>query len=191
MTTGCSAAKDDTGMRFLIALVAMLMLSTAIADPAPKPTEFATADAAATWALTAVYDISPYYEYGGMIVRTPAGKFIAVRPHTDREGTSVSMDYDPEDYPYPIVATYHTHPCIDGALSGKFSNQDLSNARSFNTPSYIANFCTGEVQRWSPGDPYDKPTDAAKLLSVIGLSARQLAGGVVVGHFKVTGQVLQ
>jgi hypothetical protein len=154
---------------------------------------FNTANEAAVYATQLIYSVTRWYEYGGVIARRPDGKFVVSRPRTQYHGEDVSFSEDPEDYQYPIVATYHVHPCIKTAIPSVFSPQDLAGSRSANRPAYVADFCTGAVHYWAPGDGYSTVDELFKLGITPIMLARgvQLASGRIVGWFKVTGEVIQ
>jgi hypothetical protein len=138
--------------------------------------------------LGIIYDHSHYYEYGGVIEKTPKGYAAAV-PTTLHHGMDVSVDMDPEDYDFPIAAGYHVHPCLKNAYPGVFSPPDLASARSTHTPEYILDECTGDIHYWAPGDGYMSLDDMEKM----GVNPMQLAMGVqlsagkIVGHIPVDG----
>jgi hypothetical protein len=128
-----------------------------------------------------------YYEYGGVVVRQPDGKFNASEPLGDYHADNMEIDEDPDGYDggFDVVADYHTHPCISGYAPGVFSPNDLRSMRIAKHGGYILDECTGDVHYWKPGDPYDKPTD--KLEALIGA---HIATGKVVGHIPVDGKVI-
>jgi hypothetical protein len=157
--------------------------------PAPeqaKPEAPETEVEAAMMAFAAAYNDHPhYYEYGGIIVKMPNGRFNPSKPVTDGHNDNIEIDEDNESYDghFPIVASYHTHPCMAGYVPGVFSPADLHSSRVSNRPGYILDECTGDVHYWAPGDPYDKPTDALEALMGV-----ELATGKIVGHIPVDGK---
>lgn len=169
----------------VVGLLTLLVQTTpqpSTSDPQPK--EFASADEAATHALQFVARISEAYELGGVILRKPDGKYTVGMPHTDYRGDAVEIDQDPDDYNGTIVATYHTHPCLPVShIPTVFSPADLSEARAMNHPAYMADLCSGDVHRWSPGDGYDAPPNGNP---VAVLFAPQLSHGAIIGHITVT-----
>lgn len=174
------------------ALLALVALSSSAAVHAPTPEHSAdTANEAAVYALSMAYAQFPhYYEYGGVIVKMPSGKFNASKPTTDGHADNVEIDEDPDSYEseYPIVADYHTHPCLDGYVPGSFSPSDLHSMRSSNRPGYMLDECTGDIHYWAPGDGYDKPDDkASPLMKFFG---PQLSRGKIVGHIPVDGKAI-
>jgi hypothetical protein len=164
-------------------------------EDAPAPTDavkyFPSADAAALYVVTKIYERSHYYEYGGVIVKSPKGYAVSV-PSTQHHGMDVNIDEDPESYDAPIVATYHVHPCLKNAFPGVFSPQDLAGARTANRPAYVLDECTGDLHSWAPGDGY-LDLDALMKLGVGPadlMQGVQLSPGKVVGKIIVDGAVL-
>jgi hypothetical protein len=158
------------------------------AAPKDDTKYFPSANAAAIYAVTKIYERSHYYEYGGVIGKAPKG-YVIGSPVTQHHGMDVSFSEDPEDYAYPIAATYHVHPCIKNAYPEVFSPQDLAGSRAANHPAYVLDECTGAVHYWAPGDGY---LDADALLKMgvppIALfEGVQLAAGKVVGTIAVDG----
>jgi hypothetical protein len=161
-------------------------------QPTVKPKDdvkyFPSANAAAIYVLTKIYEHSHYYEYGGIIAKSPKGYVVSV-PATQHHGMDVTFSEDPEDYSYPIVATYHVHPCIKDGYPGVFSPQDLAGSRAANHPAYVLDECTGAVHYWAPGDGY---LDADAILKmgvppIAILEGVQLAAGKVVATITVDG----
>lgn len=178
-------------MRTRALLVAALLLTRgAFADaPAPvhHPREFDTATEAATWAFSTIYTrlgAASYYEYGGVIVRAPDGKYVAALPTTEYAGDHVGIDTDPLSYPVgdTIVATYHTHPCLPVShIPGNFSPNDLTVAREERYPAFMADLCTGNVHLFDPA--VDKSPDPVSNV----LAGGAASSGRIVGHFPVSG----
>jgi hypothetical protein len=165
-------------------------------DPQPAVKDdsvqyFKTSDEAAIYVVGKIYDKSRAYEYGGVILKAPKGYVVSV-PSTQRHGTDVSFDEDPESYDFPIVATYHVHPCLKNVFPSVFSPQDLAGARAAKTPAYVLDECTGSVHYWAPGDGYMSADDMLKLgVNPIALmEGVQLSAGKVVGAIKVDGVIL-
>lgn len=156
------------------------------ADPKPDPSQMPTSvTEAALVALAKAYNDHPhYYEYAGVIVAVGNGKFDPSMPRTDGHAADVDIDEDPETYDarFPVVADYHTHPCLQGYVPGVFSPADLHSMRSLNRPGYILDECTGDVHYWAPGMGYD-PQDIMDKIEGI-----HLASGQVVGHIPVDGK---
>lgn len=153
---------------------------------------FSTVDLAALYVVGKIYERSHYYEYGGVIVKTPQGYAIS-QPQTQRHGMDVSFEEDPESYDFPIVATYHVHPCMKNTFPSVFSPQDLTSARVARTPGYVLDECTGDVHYWAPGDGYMSAEDMLKL-GVNPIDAMvhgtQLAAGKIIGRIIVDGVML-
>ena len=148
-------------------------------------------DAAAIYVVTRIYERSHYYEYGGVIVKSPKGYAISP-PTTQHHGMDVSFEEDPESFDYPVVATYHVHPCIKNAFSSVFSPQDLAGSRVARTPGYVLDECTGDIHFWAPGDGY-LDADAMLKLGVDPITLMtgvQLSPGRVIGKIAVDGVVL-
>ena len=187
-------------MRKLALVLSALLASAALAQtppatpPAPLKDEvkvFATMDEAAIYVVGKIYEKSHYYEYGGVIVKGPKGYAISI-PTTQHHGMDVSFEEDPESFEFPIVATYHVHPCLKNAFPSVFSPQDLAGSRVTKTPEYVLDECTGAVHYWAPGDGY-MDVDAMLKLGVNPLAlARgvELSPGRIVGTIVVTGEVL-
>ena len=170
----------------------MMNLSTATESRLnpPRPPEglvkyFATVDAAALYVVEKIYERNHYYEYGGIIAKSPKG-YVVSQPRTQRHGTDVNFSEDPEDYDFPIVATYHVHPCLKDVFASLFSPQDLAGARMTKTPAYVLDECTGALHYWAPGDGY---SDAAALLKM-GVSPIALAHGVQLSPGKIVGRIV-
>lgn len=152
---------------------------------------FATADAAALYIVGKIYEHSHYYEYGGVVVKAPKGYAIS-EPKTQRHGMDVTFNEDPEAYEYPIVASYHTHPCLRGVVPSVFSPQDLAGARATNHPAYVLDECTGALHYWAPGDGYMN-TDELLELGVDSLSLThdiKISAGKIVGKIVVDGVLI-
>lgn len=152
---------------------------------------FPTMDAAAVYVVTKIYARSHYYEFGGIIAKTPKG-FVVSLPATQHRGMEVSFEDDPEAFEFPIVATYHVHPCLKNAFPSVFSPQDLSSSRITRTPGYVLDECTGLIHYWAPGDGY---LDADAMLKlgvnpVALMQGVQLSPGRVLGKIDVDGVVL-
>ena len=180
--------------RLLTALAVMLAMPYALADgDVELPT---TQDQAAILALTFAYNKHPhYYEFGGVVVKTPDGHFNASQPVSDRHADNIEIDEDPMGYAqgYPIVADYHTHPCLDGYVPGVFSAPDLRSMRETQHAGYILDECTGDVHFWKPGDAYDvRDADEMTLDRLFGNERAHLtAKGKIVGHIEVDGKHIQ
>jgi hypothetical protein len=152
---------------------------------------FDTMDEAAIYVLGKIYEKSHSYEFGGVILKTPKGYAISM-PTTQHHGLDVSFDEDPEDFEFPIVATYHVHPCLKNAFPSVFSPQDLAGSRVTKTPGYVLDECTGAVHYWAPGDGYLDADGVLKLgVNPIALmQGIQLSPGRIVGFIPVDGIVL-
>jgi hypothetical protein len=167
-------------------------------DKAPQPAVakdevkvFPTIDAAAIYVSGKIYERSHYYEFGGVIVKGPKGFMISL-PTTQHHGMDVSFEEDPESFEFPVVATYHVHPCLKNAFSSVFSPQDLAGSRVTKTPGYVLDECTGAVHYWAPGDGY-LDGDAMLKLGVNPIALMQgvqLSPGKIVGTIAVDGVVL-
>lgn len=162
-------------------------------SPASKLKYFTTANAAALYAVGKIYEHSHHYEYGGLVLKAPDG-FVITQPHTQRHGTDVDLDEDPESYDFTIVATYHVHPCLKDVIPSVFSPQDLAGARTTNHPAYVLDECTGALHYWAPGDGYMN-LEALLKLGVTPAELKrgggiQLSAGKIVGHIKVDGVLL-
>lgn len=152
---------------------------------------FKTADEAAIYIVSKIYERSHYYEFGGVILKTPKG-YAADVPATQHHGTDVEFQVDPEAFNFPIVATYHVHPCLRYAFSSVFSPQDLASSRTTKTPGYVLDECTGYVHYWAAGDGY-LDGDAMLKLGVNPIAIMQgvqLSPGRVIGKIPVDGVVL-
>lgn len=148
-----------------------------------QPPKFCTMERAALVALAATYQISQYYEYGGIVGRDEQGMYGASLPDTDYEGDRVEIDQDPDNYNHgiTIVATYHTHPCLPRShIPQLFSVPDLRIAREFNRPAFVANLCNGEVREYVPGAD-----------EVVEYKGQRMSKGHLVGTFKVSGTPLE
>lgn len=151
----------------------------------------ATANEAAVRTFQIVYNEHPhYYEYGGLIVLRPDGKYDSTQPESDHHVDNMDIDDDPLLVaPNKIVADYHTHPCVEGYIPGVFSGMDLHSMRSSNHGGYILDECTGEVHYWEPGMPYDEPKDDEEKIGVIMGGRHALtAKGKIVGRIVVDGK---
>lgn len=161
------------------------------ADKPETVAYFQTRLEAAIYVFTKIYAYNRYYEFGGVILRTPQG-FVFISPRTQRHGTDVEFDEDPDSYDFPIVASYHAHPCLKGVVPSVFSPQDLAGVRTTKTPGYILDECTGSIHYWAPGDGYLGAEDLLKLGVTPLMLQRgiQMSPGTIVGHIDVTGEVL-
>lgn len=146
---------------------------------------FPSADAAALYVVGKIYERSHYYEYGGVIVKSPKGYEISL-PTTQHHGMDVEFDTDPELFEYPIVASYHVHPCFKTAFPSVFSPQDLSGSRTTHTPGYVLDECTGDLHYWAPGDGY-LGMDA---LLQLGVNPIALMHGVQLSPGKIVGKII-
>lgn len=171
-------------------LLALVLTAPAMASSG-QPMEFKSAGEAALYALQEAADLSPYYEYAGVILRSPTGSYVFTDPETMYRGDQSSFDDDPADNPdgYTMVAWYHTHPCLPiSHVPGKFSETDLQSSRSARSEAYMADLCTGNVHAWMPGvdvDPYlEQPVILQRL-------APALTAGRLFGHINVTGTPLE
>jgi hypothetical protein len=169
-----------------------------MADGSPPPAVagdrvkfFRTADEAAIYVVGKIYERSHYYEFGGVILKAPQGYVISL-PATQHHGMDVEFDSDPESFEFPVVASYHVHPCFRNAFPSVFSPQDLSGSRIEKLPGYVLDECSGDVHYWAPGDGY-LSEDALLKLGVSPAALRQgvqLSPGKVVGRIVVDGAVL-
>jgi hypothetical protein len=152
---------------------------------------FKTQDEAAIYVVGKIYEKSHYYEYGGVILKAPLGYAVSL-PTTQHHGMDVSFDEDPESYEFPIVASYHVHPCLKNAFPGVFSPQDLAGSRATHTPGYVLDECTGAVHYWAPGDGYLTGDEALKMgvTPIMLMMGVQLSAGKVVGKIVVDGVVI-
>lgn len=154
----------------------------------PKEEEvkyFSTADAAALYVVGKIYERSHYYEYGGLILKAPKG-YVISQPRTQHHGMDVEFDEDPESFDFPIVASYHVHPCLRYAFASVFSPQDLSGSRATNHPGYVLDECTGDLHYWAPGDGYL----SAEALLKLGVNPMALARGIQLSPGKIVGQII-
>jgi len=180
----------------LLGLLVIFCLAqcAAAAEPAKSdPTPMTEVEAAVIGLAAAYYEHPHYYEYGGVIVKQPDGRFNVSSPLTNGNASSVEIDEDNEGYnhQYPIVADYHTHPCLDGYVPGVFSPADLHSMREAGHGGYILDECTGDIHYWKPGDPYDKMDDADRLIQSMSGKSQQTATGKIVGHIAVDGKPIK
>lgn len=163
-------------MRALLAALAL----AGVPQPAQAPdaiVEFGSIEEAAVYALKNAYDISHYYEVGGVLTRLPNGKFAIGLPSTNWSGVAVSIDYDPEDYVGVIVGDYHQHPCNPhNFIPQSFSPQDLLEYRIHHVEGFMLDMCTGKVHAFLPGKDVRTPDDG-------------ITEGRIVGRIPVTGVV--
>jgi hypothetical protein len=155
------------------------------------PMYFKTVDEAAIYVVTKIYERSHYYEFGGVIVKSPKGYAISI-PTTQHHGMDVSFEEDPESFEFPVVATYHVHPCLKNAFPSVFSPQDLEGSRVTKTPGYVLDECTGDLHYWAPGDGYLDADGMLKLgVNPLALThGIQLSPGRIIGKIAVDGIVL-
>jgi hypothetical protein len=149
------------------------------------PKFFPSADAAALYVVTKIYEHSHYYEYGGVIGKGPKGYALSA-PTTLHHGTDVTINEDPDSYSFPIVATYHVHPCLRHVVPSVFSPQDLAGARTTSHPAYVLDECTGALHYWAPGDGYLSEGELLEL----GISPIELRNGVLISPGKIVGKIL-
>lgn len=172
-------------------LVQCQMFEEKSKDPKDDVKFFKTPDEAALYVVTKIYERSHYYEYGGVIVKAPEGYALSL-PTTQHHGMDVSFEEDPESFDYPIVATYHVHPCLKNAFPSVFSPQDLAGSRVTKTAGYVLDECTGALHYWAPGDGY-LDMDGLLKLGVNPMALMhgvQLSPGKIVGTIVVDGTVL-
>lgn len=182
--TGCPTAIYVAPDGNLVQCEVLIKQAAAAAPAKDAPKFFATADAAALYVVGKIYERSHYYEYGGVIGKSPQGYALS-SPHTQHHGTDVEFSEDPEAYNFPIVATYHVHPCFSFAYPSVFSPQDLEGARTAHTPAYVLDECTGALHYWAPGDGY---LDLDALLK-LGVNPMMLQHGVKVSPGKIVGKI--
>lgn len=152
---------------------------------------FRTDVEAALYIVSKIYERSHYYEYGGVILKTPKGYAISL-PNTQRHGTDVEFSEDPESFDYPIVASYHVHPCLENVYASVFSPTDLSGSRSNNHAGYVLDECTGALHYWAPGGRYMSSSEMLKLGILPSQIAEglQVSAGTIVGVIDVDGVIL-
>ena len=168
-------------------LASAALAQTPPATPAVAKDEvkvFPTMDAAAIYVVGKIYEKNHYYEYGGVIVKGPKGFMISL-PTTQHHGMDVSFDEDPGSFDFPVVASYHVHPCLKNAFPSVFSPQDLAGSRVTRTPGYVLDECTGLVHYWAPGDGYMSLEDMLKL----GVNPMALAQGVQLSPGRIVGSI--
>lgn len=122
------------------------------------PAAYDTVEQAAIAGLkaVAVEPTSSYYEWGGVIVKTSRGKFIALTANTNFQGDSVRIHSG--DFILPgmtIVSSYHTHPCIPEHYVQFFSPSDLIEPLFSRRIVFMGDLCTGNVHEFKPGDKTD------------------------------------
>lgn len=163
----------------------LLMLATPAFGQTPEATPhfptFETLNEAAVKALSVAYQVSHYYEVGGVILKMADGTYAIARPRTDLSGDSLTkIDMDPMGYPGEIAADYHTHPCNSTThIPSVFSPDDLRSNRSYKSIGYVADLCTGKVMVYDPA--VDKLTP---------METMEGWAGHQVGQFVVDGVVL-
>lgn len=125
------------------------------------PPEFDTAELAAVAGFKAVAakPTATVYEWGGVVVKFPDGKFSALTANTDYSGDSVGIRGNAFGLNAEVVGTYHTHPCLPQHDVEFFSPQDLQEAIYFHKLVFMGDFCSGNVHEFVPGDKPD--TDKA------------------------------
>lgn len=108
---------------------------------------FDTLQLAAMYAAVRLEQCSYYYECSTFIAKDPNGKFAVGPARTDYSGDSVRIRANaPEDW--DVVATVHTHPCIEGHFPNLFSSQDMAGSIMAHTIGYMVSLCTGDVHEF-------------------------------------------
>jgi hypothetical protein len=134
---------------------------------------FDTLHEAAMYAAVRLEQCSHYYECSTFIAKDSHGKFAVGPARTDYSGDSVRISANtPEDW--DIVATVHTHPCLEHHYPGLFSAPDMIGDIVSRTTGYMVDLCTGDVHEFIPG--VNKPDDV-KIEDSMWLSA-----GAIIGH---------
>lgn len=125
--------------------------------------------------------ISPYYEFGAEIVKTPDGKFLPLTPMTDFEGDRVHVGDRELEKLGILVGSYHTHPCLPDHYVEFFSSDDLEEPIFYHRTAFMGDFCTGNVHEFKPGDKPDaqQPDNDEKSFY---LSKGRLIGKFIIGR---------
>jgi hypothetical protein len=154
-------------------------------DATPVPVNFPkfdTMEEAAIAALKNIVDKAPValqgYEWGGVIGKTEAGKYVYSQPDTDYQGDNVHLAGGlPPDA--VNVAGYHTHPCLPEHEVEYFSPEDLIPVLFSRKPAtFMGDYCTGNVHEFKEGD---KP-DAVKVLGQVYLTKGRIIGQFTTPH---------
>lgn len=106
---------------------------------------------AAIAAEQVAYDSGYDVEWGGIILKTPEGKYRFALPNSDHksDGVAINWFYPPEGF--AIAGEYHTHPCLPYShVPEAFSIPDAASALYNHLPTFIANLCLGEVREFDP-----------------------------------------
>lgn len=144
--------------KLLLAIAFALLTSVAVAEPVQY---YDTIEEAATRGLHDITTKSSatFYEWGGVIIQSAAGKFAALPPETSNAGDHVRIDDDASPVlalvGATIVATYHTHPCLTGYNVEYFSPPDLVASIFWHRITFMGDLCTGKVHEFRPGDKPD------------------------------------
>jgi hypothetical protein len=152
------------------------------------PAEFDTLEEAAIAAfkVIAAKPSALYYEWGGVIVKSPAGKFSAEKANTSLGGDHVQIQSDNFFTNSTIVASYHTHPCLPEHFVEYFSPQDLFEPIFFHLTVFMGDFCTGTVHEFKPGDKpdFEHPYDHGHKGEEIFLTKGTIVGTFTTGHLR-------
>lgn len=137
---------------------------------------------AATAAEKVAYDSGYDVEWGGIILKTPEGKYRFALPNSDHkpDGVAINWFYPPKGF--VIAGEYHTHPCLPYShVPEAFSIPDAASALYTQLPTFIANLCLGEVREFDPS--IDSPDNVT--INWQGHTFK-VTSGRSVGHFSLT-----
>jgi hypothetical protein len=94
-----------------------------------------------------------HYEWAGMILKTPDGKFTFSKAGTEYAGDHVNIRNDSNGL--EVVGGYHTHPCLPDHDVEFFSPEDLIMPIFLHRIAVMGDFCTGNIHEFIPGDKPD------------------------------------
>lgn len=138
-------------------LVQCQLISRFDIKPLVAPPEYDTPERAAIegFKIIARKPTGPYFEWGGMIVKMPSGKYSALAANTSYQGDSVSIQRNDFGLNASVVGAYHTHPCLPEHDVEFFSEPDLIGPIFYRQLAFMGDFCTGNVHEFVPGDKPD------------------------------------
>lgn len=140
-------------------LLSFLLCASAQAQEAIKfmieaPPVFNTLEEAAIAGLKSIADkpTGAYYEWGGELIRTSTGKYMALPANTGFAGDHVNIGDSKYERLGRKVGSYHNHPCLSHHYVEYFSTDDMEEPIYYRRIAFMGDFCTGNVHEFKPGD---------------------------------------
>lgn len=116
----------------------------------PKLRQFDTLHEAAIYDAARLEECSHVYECAGLIARAANGKFVAGPVWSSNFSDHVVM-HNKVPYGWTLIATVHSHPCLQDHWTGLFSPEDMLGSLVSRTVGFMVDLCTGDVHEFLPG----------------------------------------